>query len=291
MSRLREKISNGVFSITAELQPPKTPDVKIIERKLKFYEKVDAINITDNQVSIVRASPLAVSSILIKNGFEPVMQVTVRDRNRLALLSDAIGAWLIGVKNILCLTGDAIKFGEYPQAKAVNDLSVMELISMYAGLNSGRLLNGREFPVDGFKTDFFIGAAINPSVNPKGAGGRIKQKISSGVKFFQTQPVFDADLFLKWLKELNMKIPLLAGIFVFKSEEQIKYMIENVPGFIVPDSFLDFLVSGFSIEKSIEFSLNTAKKLKSSGSVSGVHIMTVGFPEAVQIISKELNDS
>ncbi|MCS7184588.1 MAG: methylenetetrahydrofolate reductase [bacterium] len=291
MSKLKEKIKSGKFVITAELQPPKTPDYKIIEKKLKYYTNIDAINITDNQISHVRACPLAVSSIVIKNGFEPVMQVTVRDRNRLALLSDAIGAWLIGVRNVLCLTGDAIKFGEYPDAKSVNDLSVMELISMYAQLNSGKLLNGKEFPVSGFRTDFFIGAALNPSITARGAKNRLKQKITSGAQFFQTQPVFDSQTFTNWIGELKPEVPVLAGVFIFKSEEQIKYMVENVPGFVVPASYVETVVSNFSVDKSIEFAVSLAKTLKESRIVKGIHIMTVGFPEAVEIVAKNLNDS
>ena len=212
---LREKINSKQFVVCGEIGPPQSCDGNVIRSKSRhFKDYVDAVNITDNQSAVARLSSIASTKILLEEGVEPIMQMTCRDRNRLAIQSDLMGAAALGICNILCLTGDYQKFGDQPEAKGVFDLDSIQLIATVAKLNSGYLLSDTEIKK---ATDFFIGAAANPFAQPfEMRLIRLYKKIEAGARFIQTQPVFDLDTFIRWMDKvvemgLHEKCAILAG--------------------------------------------------------------------------------
>ena len=280
-----DKLNNNEFVVTAELCPPKGNDITSFVNKAKLLKKcVDIVNITDNQRAIMRMSSFAGSILAMKEGLEPILQVTCRDRNRIALQSDLLGASALGIKNVLALTGDYVSEGDHPEAKPVFDLDSVQLIeiinNMNKGLDSaGKTLNG--------KTDFIIGAAINPCAEPKEPHLlSFEKKISAGVRFFQTQAIFDIEKFAEFMDYAKrFPVKILGGILLTKSAKMAGFLNEYVPGVNVPDRLISRLEkSKDPLQTGIEIAREQIEQMKDI--CHGVHVMTVGKEELAADILK-----
>ncbi|MBL7071207.1 MAG: methylenetetrahydrofolate reductase [Candidatus Omnitrophica bacterium] len=276
----QDKLKAKKFMITSEIGPPKGVD---IEKYLKYAEdvkgRVDAVNVTDQQSSIMRLGSLAFSGLLVQRGIEPIFQMTCRDRNRLALQSDLLSAYVIGIRNVLILTGDHPSLGDHPQAKAVYDLDSVGLLKAAKGLTDGRDLAGR--PLKG-SPSFCLGAAVNPGVVPlEPEIIKMKKKIEAGAQYFQTQAIFDVEQYKSFHEKVSdLGVPILAGIVVLRSEKTARFMNEKVPGVSVPEDIIN------EIEKaddksgaSIEIAARLIEGIK--GSADGIHIMAIGANDKV----------
>ena len=291
-SNLEKILSGGQFAVTGELGPPKGTDVVVIERKAKLLQgNVDAINVTDNQTAIVRMSSIAVSALLRQMGLEPTMQMVCRDRNRIAMQSDIFGAYALGIRNILCLSGDHQKFGNHPTAKNVFDLDSIQLIQTVKMMRDDhKVLGGDE--IEG-PPAMFIGAAANPFADPfEYRVIRLAKKVAAGVDFIQTQCIYDLDKFEKFMgmardRGLDEKVHILAGVTPLKSVGMAKYMKEKVAGMEVPDEIINRMKSAGK-EKAREEGLNICveqiQRLKQIKGVHGIHLMAIEWEEVVHTI-------
>jgi len=278
----KQKLEQGQFIVTSEIGPPKGTEVKqCIEEAVLIKDKVDAINVTDLQSSVMRVGSLAICRLLIEKDIEPILQVTCRDRNRLALQSDLLSASVLGIKNVLLLTGDHPALGDHPDAKPVFDLDSVQLIQAAKNLTEGKDMRGNELKG---KPEFFMGAVVNPGADPlEPEIIKMEKKIAAGAQFFQTQAVYDMELYKRFLdkiKHLNTKV--LAGIVVLKSAAMAKFMNENVAGVYVPQNLIDE-ISKVSKEdrpkKGIEISARLIKELRPLS--SGIHLMPLGWDKHV----------
>ncbi len=282
---LRGAVENKKFLITSEVGPPKGTNVdKILDEAAVLKGKVNAINVTDLQSSVMKVGSLAICRLLFERGLEPVYQLTCRDRNRLALQSDLLCASVLGIKNVLALTGDHPALGDHPQAKPVYDLDSVQLIGAIKQLNSGYDMNGNK--LDG-SPDFFIGAVVNPGadeIEPEII--KFRKKIAAGAQFFQTQAVFDVDRFKKFMKQVKgSNVPILAGIVLLKSAGMAEYMNENIAGVHVGRNLIDEMKSVSKEDrpkKSIEIAARLIKELKPF--CQGVHIMPLGWDKYVPAV-------
>ncbi|MBU1182571.1 MAG: methylenetetrahydrofolate reductase, partial [Proteobacteria bacterium] len=242
-SNLEKVLTAGHFAFTGELGPPRGTDADEVRKKASHLKgMVDAVNITDNQTAVVRMSSWAASIIILQEGLEPNYQMVCRDRNRLAMQSDILGAYALGIRNMLCLSGDHQKFGDHPQAKGVFDIDSMQLIGMVKRMrDDGKFLGGTEI---GHPPKIFIGAAANPFADPfEWRVHRLAKKIKAGVDFIQTQCIYNMEKFRTWVQQANEmglteKVYLLAGVTPMKSVGMAKYMKNNVPGMDVPDELI-----------------------------------------------------
>ncbi|HDZ77639.1 MAG TPA: 5,10-methylenetetrahydrofolate reductase [Candidatus Omnitrophica bacterium] len=278
---LREKIKSGKFIVTDEVGPPKGIETKeILEDCNLIKNRVDAINVTDLQSSVMRLGSLAVSSILKQNGFEPVYQITCRDRNRLALQSDVLSAASLGIENLLLLTGDHQSLGDHPEAKGVFDLDSVQLLEAVKGLEQGHDMAGKE--LKGELPKFLKGAVVNPGADPlEPQILKMKKKIEAGAEFFQTQAIYEVDKFAKFIDEVkDFGVPIFAGIVLLKSAGMARFMNKNVAGIHVPD---DLIVEIDGAEdksaKAIEIATRLIKELKPL--CQGIHIMSIGWDKKV----------
>ena len=291
-SHLEKVLKSGKFAVTAEIGPPKNADPEVIKKKAKILKGyVDAVNITDCQTSIVRLSSFASAILVMSEGLEPVMQMTCRDRNRIGIQADLLGAAALGIKNLLCLTGDHPKFGNHPEAKPVFDLDSIQLLWMVKGMCEGRFLNGEE--IKGPKPNFFLGAAENPFADPfEFRVLRLAKKIKAGANFIQTQIIYNIEKFKKFIEMcrdegLLEKVYILGGVTPPKSFGMAKYMKYNVPGLDVPDEILKRMRSAKDPkEEGINIAVEIVNQLKEIEGVSGVHIMAIEWEEAVPEIVK-----
>lgn len=280
---LKEKIKAGEFLVTSEIGPPKGTEIKeLLEDAELVKGRVDAINVTDLQSSVMRLGSLAVCHLLKDKGLEPVYQVTCRDRNRLALQSDLLSAHVLGIENLLLLTGDHTTLGDHPQAKPVFDLGSIQLIQMAKTLMQGKDMVGNELKG---KPDFCIGAVVNPGADPiEPEIIKMEKKIKAGVEFFQTQAVYNIEqfkIFLDLTKGLNTVI--LAGIVLLKSAGMARYMNKNVSGVFVPDNLIKEMDQAEKkSEKSIEIAARLINELKPL--CRGVHIMPIGWDKKVPLV-------
>jgi methylenetetrahydrofolate reductase (NADPH) len=291
-SKLEKILSGGGFAVTGELGPPKGADVSVIERKANLLKgNVDAINITDNQTAIVRMSSIAVGAILHRMGLEPNMQMVVRDRNRIAIQSDIFGAYALGIRNILCLSGDHQKFGNHPTAKNVFDLDSIQLIQTVKRMrDEHKVLGGDE--IEG-PPQMFIGAAANPFADPfEYRVIRLAKKVAAGADFIQTQCIYDMDKFERFMqmvrdRGLHKKAHILAGVTPLKSVGMAKYMKEKVAGMEVPDEIVDRMRKAGK-EKAKEEGLNICveqiQRLRKVEGVHGIHLMAIEWEDAVHTI-------
>lgn len=283
-SQLQQKLESGGFALTSEVCPPKGSDcAAFITEASKLAGIVDALNVTDNQGAHMRISPLAASALLIREGIEPVCQLTCRDRNRLALQSDLLGAAAIGVRNILALTGDHIAFGDHPEAKAVFDLDSVQLIETAAKLCKGTDLTGKKLHGS---PDFFIGAAAAPQAEPFELSLlKLRKKVLAGASFFQTQAIFDPSSFVRFssaVAPLGTKV--IAGILVLKSAGTARFINANIPGLSIPDQIIQELESSTApAAKGVEIACRMAAAVKPH--CHGIHIMPMGQDEAVPEIA------
>jgi methylenetetrahydrofolate reductase (NADPH) len=288
-SRLEKLLTAGHFVVTGELGPPKGADVAVVEKKANLLKgNVDSINVTDNQTAIVRMSSIAVSALLVRMGLEPNMQMVCRDRNRIAMQSDIFGAYALGIRNILCLSGDHQKFGNHPTAKNVFDLDSIQLIQTVKKMrDEHKVLGGDE--IEG-APQMFIGAAANPFADPcEDRAVRLAKKAMAGVDFIQTQCIYDLDKFERFMKMvrdrgLQEKIFILAGVTPLKSVGMAKYMKEKVAGMEVPDEIIDRMRKAGK-EKAREEGLNICveqiQRLRQIPGVHGIHLMAIEWEDAV----------
>jgi 5,10-methylenetetrahydrofolate reductase len=280
-----EKIRSGQFTITSEIGPPKGVAV---EEALKEAEtlkgKIDAFNVTDLQSSVMKLGSLAVCRLLAERGLEPIFQLTCRDRNRLALQSDLLSAYVLGIKNVLVLTGDHPVLGDHPQAKPVFDLDSISLLKAASGLTEGKDMVGNELTG---KPEFLLGAVVNPgadSLEPQII--KMEKKIEAGAKFFQTQAIYDLKSFENFMNIVKkFKIPVLGGIILLKSADMAKFMNENVAGVHVPDKYIAMMAEASKEDRpkvSIQIAAELIKGMK--GLCQGIHIMPLGWGKHVPAV-------
>jgi len=290
-SNLEKILTAGHFAVTGECGPPRSADHNVVREKARFLKGcVDAVNVTDNQTSVVRMSSLAASLILQQEGLEANMQMVCRDRNRIAMQSDILGASALGIKNLLCLSGDHQKFGDHPDSKNVFDLDSMQLIQTVKLLRDERkLLSGQEMK-EGAEPRLFIGAAVNPFADPfEFRVYRLAKKIAAGVDFVQTQCIYNMDKFKEYLKQardlgLTEKVFILAGITPMKSLGMARYMQKSVPGMDVPESAIDRIRGAEKKDQAregIKMAVEQMQELKEMPGVAGVHLMAIEWEERV----------
>ncbi|OHE59851.1 MAG: 5,10-methylenetetrahydrofolate reductase [Thermodesulfovibrio sp. RBG_19FT_COMBO_42_12] len=289
-SNLEKVLEGGYFAVTAEVGPPKGTSASVIRRKgelLKFY--CDALNVTDNQTAIVRMSSLSGSVILREMGIDPVMQMVVRDRNRIAIQSDILGAVALGIRNVLCLSGDHQKFGNHPDAKGVYDIDSIQLVQTLKTMrDEKKFLCGEGISGEVL---LFIGAVENPFADPfEYRVVRLAKKIRAGADFIQTQAVYDVNKFSKWIemirdRGLDKQVHILAGIIPIKSVGMARYMRDNVSGVSVPDEIITRLEGAKDVkEEGVKISLEIIDQLKGIDGIHGIHIMAVAWEDIVPVI-------
>jgi methylenetetrahydrofolate reductase (NADPH) len=283
-----EKVLNaGYFAVTAEIGPPKGGSARVIESKGEMLRHAaDAFNVTDNQTAVVRLSSLAACGILKRIGLDPVMQMLCRDRNRIMLQGDVCGAVALGVGNLLCLTGDHVKFGNHPQSKVVFDIDSIQLISAVKTMrDEGKFISGEEVagPIP-----MFIGAVENPYADPfEFRTARLAKKVKAGADFIQTQAVFDVPKFAEWMAEicdrgLDKQTHVLAGIIPVKAVGMARYMRDYVSGVEVPDWMVKRLEAAKDVrEEGIKIILEIIEEAKLIPGVHGIHIQAVGWEDVV----------
>ncbi len=287
LSRLQKWLDAGEFVVTCEVCPPKGCDCgEFLEKADKLREYVDAVNVTDNQGANMRISPLAASALLVRAGIEPIFQITCRDRNRMALQSDLLGAAALGIVNVLALTGDHISFGDHSQAKAVFDLDSVQLLRAVAGLGEGKDLTGN--PLHGVPL-FYAGAAAAPEAEPfQLTLFKLEKKVAAGARFFQTQAVFNPDklkLFREAVRHLDVKV--IAGILLLKSAGMARYINARIPGLTVPEAIIHELEgSARPIDKGVEIARRLASEVRPH--CDGIHVMAMGKEELIPEIIKEV---
>jgi methylenetetrahydrofolate reductase (NADPH) len=279
-SNLERLLREGRFVVCGEMSPPQGADKAAILKKCDYFRGVvDAVNLTDNQTAIVRMSSVMSSVFALEGGVEPIMQMTCRDRNRLAQQADVLGAYAAGVKNILCLTGDYQSFGNHPDAKGVFDLDSVQLIHTMADMNAGRFQCGEEMKAP---PRMFIGGAANPFAEPLDLRIiRLAKKIAAGAHFIQTQPVFDMPRFEKWMKlvrdeGLHEKVFILAGVMPVRSVKALLYMKESVPGMSIAEEYIKRMETAAEPkDEGVAICVETMQRLRQIEGVSGIHIMPV----------------
>ncbi|MDR2349693.1 MAG: methylenetetrahydrofolate reductase [Deltaproteobacteria bacterium] len=288
-------LASGAFAVTGELGPPRNGSREDVVRKTEhLVGNVDAVNVTDNQTAVVRMSSLAACLIAQKRGLEANMQMVCRDRNRIAMQSELLGAHALGIKNVIALTGDHQKFGDHPEAKNVFDLDSVSLIGTIKKMrDEGKLLSGRDLDGDDGRPGFFIGAAFNPFADPESFRVlRAKKKIDAGADFLQSQCLFDMERFKRFMERavdlgLAERAFFLAGITPLKSAGMANHMKNKVPGVIVPDEIVK-RISGVPKEKQAETGITIAceqiEELKTLKGVAGVHLMPVEWEHMVPAI-------
>ena len=287
--KLSELFTQGKFVISTEVGPPKGIEIeKALDEAELLRGKVDAFNVTDLQSSVMRLGALPTCHLLKKRGLEPIFQVTCRDRNRLALQSDILGAAVLGIENLLLLTGDHPTLGDHPGAKPVFDLDSVQLIAAVKGLMEKKDMEGNQ--LEGKAPEFCIGAVVNPGADPIIPQIiKMEKKMRAGAQFFQTQAVFEVDKFARFVEKVkHLEIPIMAGIVFLKSAGMARYMNKNVAGVFVPDeiiSEMEKVEKEKRPEKSIEIASRIIKKLK--GLCQGVHIMSLGWERYIPAVLEQ----
>jgi methylenetetrahydrofolate reductase (NADPH) len=288
MSRLKQALESGSFVITGEIGPPKGVALdKCLHDAEMLREHVTAINVTDLQSAVMRIGSLAVSTRLVERGIEPVYQLTCRDRNRLALQSDLLSAWALGIENVLCLTGDHPILGDHTEAKPVYDLDSVQLLKAASNLNQGYDMAGHELEsVPGF----FLGAVVTPGAeSPEPQIIKMKKKVEAGARFFQTQAIYEPEKFEHFMNQVQgFKIPVIAGIVILKSAAMAKFMNANVAGINVPESIIKEMEETKKEDrkkKAVEITARIIRWLKPL--CQGVHIMPLGWEELIPKVISE----
>jgi methylenetetrahydrofolate reductase (NADPH) len=288
MSRLKQALESGRFVVTGEIGPPKGVSLdKCLHDAEMLRENVTAINVTDLQSAVLRIGSLAVSTRLIERGLEPVFQLTCRDRNRLALQSDLLSAWALGIENALCLTGDHPILGDHTEAKPVYDLDSVQLLKAASTLNQGHDMAGHELES---MPGFFLGAVVTPAAEPvEPQIIKMKKKIEAGARFFQTQAVYEPEKFEHFMNQVQrFEVPVIAGIVILKSAAMARFMNANVAGISVPENIIqemDGAAKEDRKKKAVEISARVIRQVKPF--CQGVHIMPLGWDDLVPQVIKE----
>ena len=311
-SNLEKVLKNGHFAVTGELGPPQNADADVIRKKAKLLKgNCDAVNLTDNQTAIVRMSSIGAGTIVVQEGLEPVIQMTCRDRNRLAMQSDLLGAYALGMRNLLCLSGDHQTFGNHPNAKNVFDMDSIQMVQMVTALRDQHAFQCGE-AIKGQEPRFFVGAAESPFATPIDFRPyRLAKKVQAGASFIQTQLIYDIDAFKTFMTKvcelgLSQKVFILAGVGPLKSPTMARYMKDNVPGLRIPDQLIarmeaagapwahkskDELTkedkkarSGAWQAEGMKICIELIQQLREIEGVAGVHIMAIEWEEAVRPI-------
>ena len=290
-SRLERILEQGLFAVTAELNPPRGNDPGPLRKKADLLKgSVDAINITDNPSATVQMASIAAGALLVQMGLEPVIHVVTRDRNRIALQSDLLGATALGIKNVLCLTGDHQRFGNQAEAKNVHDLDSIQLTDCLRILRDrGTLLGGGE-KIEG-RVDLFIGGTINPFADPLELQLiRLAKKIRAGADFIQTEAIYDMDRFREWMgmlreRGLTQKVFLLAGVSPLRSGDRSSYLRKNLSAVPIPQALIDRVTGARDPEEEgIRICVEQIQELKEMEGIRGIHIMGVEYEPKVRQI-------
>jgi len=298
MSKLKKILEQGHFAFTGELGPPRGANVEAVKKKASYLKGVvDAVNITDNQTAVVRLSSWATSLLVLQEGLEPVYQMVCRDRNRLAMQADILGAYAHGIRNILCLSGDHQQFGDHPFAKGVFDIDSIQLIGTVKKMrDEGKFLSGAD--LDGAPKEMFIGAAANPFAEPlEWRIHRLAKKIEAGAQFIQTQCIYNMKRMREWVKQANdmgltEKVYILAGITPMKSVGMAKYMQTKVPGMDVPDEIIKRLKGvpkKNQAKEGIKIAVEMIEEFKEMKGIAGVHLMAIEWEHKVPEIAEMAN--
>lgn len=293
-SNLEKVLKAGHFAFTGECGPPKGANVEHLKEKLRhLVGHVDAVNMTDNQTAVVRMSSIAGSVLMMEEGLEPNFQMVCRDRNRLAMMSDILGAYAMGIRNMLCLSGDHQTFGNHPDAKNVHDIDSMQLIAMVKKMrDEGKFLNDEDIDVP---PKMFIGAAANPFADPyEYRVYRLANKIKAGADFIQTQCIFNMEKFRDFMKKavdmgLHEQCYILAGVTPMKNAGMANFMSKFVPGMDIPDSLIKRLKGvdkKDQAEEGIKFALEQIEEFKEMEGVAGVHLMAIEWEHMVPEIAE-----
>jgi methylenetetrahydrofolate reductase (NADPH) len=291
-SRLEKILTSGHFAFTGELGPPRGANAEVVRKKAGYLRGiVDAVNITDNQTGVVRMASWAACLLAIQEGLEPNFQMVCRDRNRLAMQSDILGAYTHGIRNMLCLSGDHQQFGDHPMSKGVYDIDSIQLISTVKKMrDEGKFINGEQIDEP---PKIFIGAAANPFAEPfEWRVHRLAKKISAGVDFIQTQCIYDMKRFREWMKQadelgLTEKAYILAGITPLKSGGMARYMAKNVSGIIIPDEIIDRMVKAKKpADEGIQLCVEQIQELREIKGVRGIHLMAIEWEHRVPEIAE-----
>jgi len=280
MSKLSEALQSGKFVVTGEIGPPKGVAIQeMLESAELLKGKVVAANVTDQQSAVMRLGSLAACHLLKEKGLEPVFQMTCRDRNRIAIQSDLLSAYALGIENVLCLTGDYVTLGDHPQAKPVFDLDSVSLLEAAVQLQQGKDLAEKELQGS---PRFFLGATVTPGASPlEPQIIKMEKKVKAGAQFFQTQAVYEPEKFEEFMQAVKyLDVPVMAGIILLKSAGMARFMNKNVAGVHVPDSLIEEMEKAEKKgEKSIEIAARLIRELK--GFCHGVHIMALGWEKKV----------
>jgi len=281
--KLSDLFASGKFVVTSEVGPPKGTDTsEMLENAELLKPRVDAVNVTDQQSSVMRLGSLVSSVLLKQRGVEPIYQVTCRDRNRIALQSDLLSAWAAGIENVLCLTGDYVSLGDFPQAKPVFDLDSVSLLISAMKLNNGHDLADNELQG---APDFCLGAVVTPAADPvEPQLVKMEKKVRAGASFIQTQGIFDAEKFAAFMDQAkDFGVPIIAGIILLKSAGMARFMNENVAGVHVPDPLIQAMAKAEGrVHKSIEIAARLIGEIKDL--CQGVHIMPIGWERHVPAV-------
>ena len=276
LRRLREVLESGQFATTVEYNPPKGTNVSsIMDNAKALLGKVHGVNVTDNTAAILRAGSMSVCRLLYEMGHDPVMQMTCRDRNRLAIQSDLMSAHILGIRNMLCLTGDYPTVGDHKDAKPVYDLDSIGIMQVIHSLNQGKDLTGHK--LNGL-TDLYIGAAVTPEQDPRGPMlAKFEAKVNAGTKFFQTQAFYDVEKFKSFMKAVRkFPVKVLAGILVLRSAKMAEFMNANIPGVDVPQDIIDELKAAGderALDVGVQIAVRTINAVRDH--CDGVHIMAI----------------
>jgi methylenetetrahydrofolate reductase (NADPH) len=289
MSKFKEALRSGRFVVTSEVGPPKGVNIdKCLDEAESIKKRITAFNVTDLQSAVMRFGSLATCRLLLERGMEPILQMTCRDRNRLALQSDLLSAYGLGIENVLCLTGDHQQLGDHQESKGVFDLDSVQLLEAAKTLEQGKDLAGHE--LDG-SPKFFLGAVATPEFDPLELHiVKLRKKVEAGARFFQTQAVYDTEKFKQFVKQIRgLKVPVMAGIVILKSAGMAKYMNENVAGVNVPEQLIEQLKQDKQKAKSgqtgIEIAVRIIKEIKDS--CNGIHMMALGWEDKIPAILDE----
>ena len=299
-SRLEKLLCKGVFAVTAELGPPNSADPALLDRKIEHLRgAVDAVNITDNQSAVAKVSSIGTGIYVHERGLEPVIQMTCRDRNRLAIQADLLGAYVNGINTILCLTGDHQSLGNHPSAKQVYDIDSIQLIKIVRDMRDRGIFESGDEIKASKKAEiappkFYVGGAANPFVEPfEWRVFRLQKKVAAGVEFIQSQCIYDMERFEEWMGEvvsrgLHEKVKILAGVTPLRSLGMANYMKKNVAGVTIPDSIIERMRKAEKPKaEGLKICAEQIRHLRSIKGVAGVHLMAIEWESAVRGIVEE----